>query len=138
MSYSQHSKFIKLATGEYPFLEGDVRLEHPEIPESATWPNFPCPPTFAVVHWELPPEHNVETHTCFEQAPQLVDGVWRINWGIRPLTEAELEANRKEKEQEAAFLAQLQTSMAQQGSSEPVELKSEDFNVVIDLTPMNP
>jgi hypothetical protein len=91
MTYPQHSGFIKLATGEYPRFEGDIRREHPEISDDQTWPNFPCPDTYAVVPWEAPPEHNLDTHCAVELPPVLVDGQWKMQWLVRPYTQEELD-----------------------------------------------
>ena len=73
--------YIKLSTLEYYRHEGDIRLEHPEIPEDATYPNFPCPPTYAPVTILECPEYNPETQRVELLPPQCIDGVWTAGWG---------------------------------------------------------
>ncbi len=141
MSYPQQSAFIKLSTGEYPKYEGDIRREHPEIPETATWPNFPCPSTYAVVHWESSPEHNFETHTAYELPPKNVDGVWRVQWAVRPFTEQELADMQTQRQQEQELLHEITNLNSQTNSNSEVgeiKLASENADIVIDLTTLNP
>lgn len=89
------TSYIKLATLEYPMYEGDIRLEHPEILESETFPNFPCPPTFAPVTVLPQPPYDFETHHVDLLPPQLIDGVWTVTWSEpRFLTDEELESIR--------------------------------------------
>lgn len=139
MSYHQLSAFIKLSTGEYPRFEGDIRLEHPEIPEEATWPNFPCPNTYAVVPWEFPPEHNPDTHCAEQLSPVLVDGQWKIQWKVRERTQEELD-------KEAALIAEFnarQEALAQSMANAPAiegdsTLEPIPFNLETTVTPFNP
>jgi hypothetical protein len=78
------SAYINLLTGAYPRHEGDIRLEHPEILESQTGDAFPCPDTYAKVHWADMPEYDPATQVCYETAPVLDDGVWKMSWHVRP------------------------------------------------------
>lgn len=87
------SAYIKLATLEYPRHEGDIRREHPEISEDQTWPNFPCPSTYALVE-ETPRPTFTDTQTAYEVAPVQVDGVWKQVWEVRELTAEELAARQ--------------------------------------------
>lgn len=129
MSYPQVSAFIKLATGEYPRREGDIRREHPEIPESATWPNFPCPDTFAVVPWEPAPEHDRATHCAIEKQPLLIDGQWKIQWEVRPYTQEELE--------QLAAMASI-NNRDFEAPSEGSAIPPVEEITVVDLTILNP
>jgi hypothetical protein len=94
------SAYIKLATLEYPRHEGDIRIEHPDIREDQTWPNFPCPDTYALVTPVQIPSYNEETQCAEELQPAQIDGVWTQQFLVRDLTAEELEAR-------AAWLAQL-------------------------------
>jgi hypothetical protein len=85
------SAYIKLATGEYPRFEGDIRLEYPEITEDQTWPNFPCPDTYAPVQWVDEPVVDPATQTYAEGPPELVDGTWYMTWVVRNWTQEELD-----------------------------------------------
>lgn len=78
--------YIKLSTFEYPLFEGDIRLEHPDIPESLTGDDFPCPPTYIRVYPSDPIEYDHMTQALYELDPQPIDGKWYIQWGIRELT----------------------------------------------------
>ena len=92
------TSYIKLSTLEYPLHEGDIRNEHPEIREDQTWPDFPCPPDFALVNWVDPPPHNPPLQYVFEGAPQLIDGKWYMTWQVGEHTQEEwdaIEANIK-------------------------------------------
>jgi hypothetical protein len=94
------SAYIKLSTLEYPRHEGDIRIEHPDIREDQTWPNFPCPDTYALVTPIQIPSYNEETQCAEEIAPVQIDGVWTQQFLVRDLTTEELEAR-------AAWIAQL-------------------------------
>lgn len=86
------STYIKLSTLEYPRHEGDIRLEHPEIREDQTWPNFPCPDTYALVEWIDPPTIDGTTQIVELQQPIQENGVWKMVWAVRDLTAEELQA----------------------------------------------
>ena len=85
------STYIKLLTLEYPRYEGDIRLEHPEIREDQTWPDFPCPDTYALVTPVEIPEFNHETQCVNEVAPAQIEGVWTQQFIVRNLTAEELQ-----------------------------------------------
>jgi hypothetical protein len=84
------SAYIKLSTLEYPRYEGDIRSEHPDITEDQTWPNFPCPDTYAVVTQTSMPVVGAG-QVCFETEPVQIDGVWTQTWGVRDLTQEEID-----------------------------------------------
>ena len=94
------SAYIKLSTLEYPRHEGDIRIEHPNIREDQTYPNFPCPNTYALVTPIQIPSYNDETQCVEELQPIQIEGVWTQQFLVRDLTAEELEAK-------AAWLAQL-------------------------------
>jgi hypothetical protein len=94
------SAYIKLSTLEYPRHEGDIRIEHPDIREDQTYPNFPCPDTYALVTPIQIPSYNEETQCAEEIAPIQIEGVWTQQFLVRDLTAEELEAK-------AAWIAQL-------------------------------
>jgi hypothetical protein len=63
--------YIKLSTGEYPFFQGDVRLEHPEIGDV-----FVCPETYAeVCDTEIIPVRG-ENENLVEDPPIKINGIW--------------------------------------------------------------
>jgi hypothetical protein len=83
--------YIKLSTLEYPRHEGDIRLEHPEIPESQTSPNFPCPPTYAPVKPTDPPAFDPTRQRAELVTPeQLPDGTWEARWRVAAIPESEV------------------------------------------------
>jgi hypothetical protein len=107
---------------EYPLHEGDIRNEHPEIREDQTWPNFPCPPTYALVEWVDPPLVDPPLEYCYEGNPELVDNKWRMNWQIGKFTQEEwdniLAENDKIKEslKQQQAIANTSEDLAKPGS----------------------
>ena len=85
--------FIKLATLEYPRHEGDIRAEHPEILESQTGETFPCPDTYAPVHYVDQPDFDEMLEYCVEAAPIQTDGKWYVNWSVTKIPDSVLGAN---------------------------------------------
>ena len=78
--------YIKLATGEYPRYEGDIRNEHPEIGAE-----FKCPDTYAWVEWVDPPVIRPREDVREETAPEFVDGKWQRAWTKKTLLGKERE-----------------------------------------------
>ena len=79
------SAYIKLSTSEYPRYEGDIRLDYPDMGE-----DFVCPDTYAVVNWVDRP--SIESNQIsYELAPESIDGNWHIVWGVRNLTQEEID-----------------------------------------------
>jgi len=73
---------------QYPFHEGDIRLEHPEIPESQTGPTFPCPDDYAIVEQVDSPVYDETQYSCTQSIPiQDENGKWKMNWVLVELTE---------------------------------------------------
>jgi len=102
--------YIKLSTMQYPLYEGDIRLEHPEIREDQTYPNFPCPDTFALVEVDPMPEFDAETHTAKPLSPENINGKWVVKWS--PVRE--LSASQKQTRENLRI---LQTAERIQNSS---------------------
>lgn len=90
--------YIKLETGAYPLFEGDIRLEHPEITEDQTYPNFPCPPTYAMVEPLPLPEYDPETQTLVSGVPEIVDGKWVVQFTVRALTQEDFDNIQAQKD----------------------------------------
>jgi hypothetical protein len=82
--------YIKISTLEYPRYEGDIRVEHPEIQENQTHPNFPCPDTYALVEWVDMPTYDPATQIAYETTPVQVNGKWKMTWVIRDATASEI------------------------------------------------
>lgn len=99
------TSYIKLSTLEYPRHEGDIRLEHPEIPAGLSGTSFPCPETYALVQWVEPPEIDETVSVASEGRPELVDGVWRTTWNVRQFTQEELD--RAAERQRQAMLTSI-------------------------------
>ena len=78
--------YIKLATGEYPRHQGDVRLEYPNMGDE-----FELPETYAQVQRTDPPECDFVTQRAEETPPVLVNGVWVMQWRVRDATQQELD-----------------------------------------------
>lgn len=90
--------YIKLATMEYPRHEGDIRLEHPDIPEGLTGETFICPDTYAKVKEVEMPSPGLN-QAVYEVMPEQINGEWVQQFNIRELTKEELdfiEKTRKE------------------------------------------
>ena len=78
--------YIKLATGEYPTHQGDVRVEYPEMGDE-----FILPETYAFVRSTMPPEHDYVTQRPIEIYPVLLNGEWVMQWDIRDATQEEID-----------------------------------------------
>lgn len=83
------SAYIKLADLSYPWYEGDIRKEHPEITEDQTGPTFPCPDTYAQVEDVPWPTVNGPLEYAEQGPPALVNGVWRMTWVVGHRTQEE-------------------------------------------------
>jgi len=80
------SAYIKIATGEYFFYEGDIRLEYPNMGEE-----FICPPTYAPIKATPVPTFNdmLEGLVC---EPRFVDGEWVVVYQVVPLPQERIAA----------------------------------------------
>jgi hypothetical protein len=110
-------RYIKLSTLEYPLYEGDIRLEHPEITEDQTYPDFPIPDTYAVVNVPDTPDYDSSKQTIYQSAPEQVNGVWSVQWIIRDLTTEEL-----------ASMKAAQDFVAQRQAEQEARLKPKNKN----------
>ena len=97
--------YMRLSDMMFPLFEGDVRLAHPEIPESATGDNFPCPSTFVPVINAPVPEYDPDTHRLLCPSAKMVNNVWQVEWGVVPrnLTEEIRAAQEYQKMQELLY-----------------------------------
>lgn len=78
--------YIDTNTNTYPLYPGDVLLVAP------TWAlGDPLPTGWHSVEPTEPPVIS-EAQTYYEVAPLVVDGIYTQSWGIRDLTETELES----------------------------------------------
>ena len=84
--------FLKLSTMEYPRYEGDIRIEHPEIPDDQTGDNFPAVDDYAVVEQTPIPTYDPNTQYVTQTTPIQVDGTWQSVWEVVDLTADELAA----------------------------------------------
>lgn len=94
--------YMRVSDGEYPLYEGDVRLEHHEIDESATGDDFPCPPTFVKVEATDPPQYDMRTQYLTYAQPVREGQKWVMTWTVRSLSQETIrhraEANDKRRE----------------------------------------
>jgi len=74
--------YIKLSTLEFPRHEGDIRLEHPEIPENLTGDSFPCPNTYAKVIAEPFPIIDDTKQSYVYDVPKNENGTWTVGYVI--------------------------------------------------------
>jgi len=75
--------YIKLSTNEYPRHIGDIEIDDIGMED------------FAVVQWVDSPQYDTKVQTCYEGAPVQVDGIWRMTWIVRDLSQEEIDlANR--------------------------------------------
>jgi hypothetical protein len=92
--------YIKIATGEFPLHEGDIRLEYPEILESQTGETFPCPDTYAPLFYGVRPTYDERTQYLHLLAPsQRPNGMWKAEWEVRNLTAEQIEHSQKAEEE---------------------------------------
>lgn len=81
--------YVKLDTMEYSLHEGDIRIEHPEIPEALTGDDFPVPNGYARINVAVRPEVP-NTQYVVEGPLHEVDGEWYIDWIINDYTPEQL------------------------------------------------
>jgi hypothetical protein len=99
------TQYIKLSTLQYPLYEGDIRLEHPEIREDQTHPNFPCPNTFALVEVDPMPDFDPTTHHTKQLPPENINGTWKVRWtAVRELTDSEKQFRQRRRILDEAVL----------------------------------
>lgn len=82
--------YIDLDTGEFPLYQGDIRWQNPEIPETLTGDDFPCPPRYARVVLDPIPDYDAENERPERVVPPVFDGTqWRVSSVIVALTDEE-------------------------------------------------
>jgi len=86
------SAYVNINSLGFPFHEGDIRLLHPEIREDQTGDTFPCPPEFALVKENPPPEYDPTKQRLERSMPFNIDGVWQYTWTLIDLTPDEMTA----------------------------------------------
>ena len=105
--------YIHIDTKEYPLSELDIRERHPN-----TMFGMPFIPTehYAPVEPSDTPTYEPETHKPKEMEPVNIDGVWRQQWSIVPLSAEELQAAAAAKakvEREALEAARMRVTKRQ-------------------------
>lgn len=78
--------YLDKETGEYPLSIVDIYTAHPRTIAAEY---LEC---YALVERSEVPEHNADTHKPVEIDPIEIDGVWRQQWSVVPLTAEELQA----------------------------------------------
>lgn len=74
------SGYVKIATGEYYFYEGDIRLEHPDMGKE-----FVCPPEYVKVVGTPLPSYDDMVEEVIGEA-QLIDDKWAQVWQVVSLS----------------------------------------------------
>lgn len=85
------SGYVKIATGEYYFYEGDIRLEYPNMGKP-----FVCPPEYVKVKETPVPSYDDMIEDAVGRV-ELIDGEWTQVWQVVPLSPekiAKLQAQR--------------------------------------------
>ena len=73
------SAYIKLSTLAYPRHIGDIETDPAGTAD------------YAHVEWRDPPAFNETTERCHETSPVQENGVWRMVWVVRFLTQQEID-----------------------------------------------
>ncbi len=89
---------INKETGEYPLTVAQIQERHPIMfsPEHQE-----C---YALVEPSDAPAHDSDTHKPVEIEPVEIDGVWRQQWAVVPLSAEELAELQRQREEAAAAL----------------------------------
>lgn len=77
------AKYLNTATGQYPLHDGDIEVLVPG------WTPGDELPSHLVEVQEVNYPGETEDFITIEGAPVLVDGIYKMNWELRPMTEAE-------------------------------------------------
>jgi len=102
--------YIDKETGDYPLNISQIQERHPLTMMAHNLMRY------ALVERSEPPEHNADTHKPVEIDPIEIDGVWRQQWSVVPLTAEELQAVADAKaraEQEARDAARVRVTKRQ-------------------------
>ncbi|WP_082001563.1 hypothetical protein [Delftia sp. ZNC0008] len=102
--------YIDKETGDYPLNISQIQERHPLTMMAHNLMRY------ALVERSEPPEHNADTHKPVEIEPVEIDGVWRQQWSVVPLSAEELQAVAAAKakaEQEARDAARVRVTKRQ-------------------------
>lgn len=83
------STYIKLNDLSYPWHEGDIRIDHPEIPDHLTGDDFPVVSDYAKLEVAPIPDFDHENERCYQMQPVNQNGTWFMAWGVRAATQKE-------------------------------------------------
>lgn len=83
--------YLKLATMEYALHEGDIRIEHPDLPIELTGDTFVPPEGYVLVTITPQPEITDDQYLT-EDTPVEIDGEWRNVWVINDMTPEQIAA----------------------------------------------
>lgn len=98
--------YIRLNDNKFPLFEGDIRLEHPDIPPELTGEAFPCPDTFAPVNYTDKPEIISTTEKIVCQEAELINGQWQTKWEIIPISQQQLDFQKNIEERQKLLVIQ--------------------------------
>lgn len=102
--------YIDKETGDYPLNISQIQERHPLTMMAHNLMRY------ALVERSEPPEHNADTHKPVEIEPVEIDGVWRQQWSVVPLSAEELQAvaaTKAKAEQEARDAARVRVTKRQ-------------------------
>ena len=90
--------YINIETGDYPLSVAEIQGLHPltMMPQ-----HLEC---YAPVEPTDTPAYEADTHKPVEIDPVEIEGVWRQQWSVVPLTEEELAELQRQREEAAAAL----------------------------------
>ncbi len=90
--------YINTETGQYPLSVAQIQQLHPLTMMAH---NLEC---YALVEPSDTPPHDADTHKPVEVDPVQVEGVWRQQWSVVPLSAEELAELQRQREEAAAAL----------------------------------
>lgn len=93
--------YIHIETAEYPLSILDIQSQHPNTIFGTP---FIPPEGYALVEPADTPAYEADTQKPVEGGPIEIDGVWRQQWSVVPLTEEELAELQRQREEAAAAL----------------------------------
>jgi hypothetical protein len=93
--------YIHIETAEYPLSVLDIQSRHPNTIFGTP---FIPPEGYALVEPADTPAYDADTQKPVEGEPVEIDGVWRQQWAVVPLTEDELAELQRQREEAAAAL----------------------------------
>ena len=93
--------YIHIETAEYPLSVLGIQGRHPNTIFGTP---FIPPEGYALVEPTDTPAYGADTHKPVEVEPVQVDGVWRQQWSVVPLSEEELAELQRQRDEAAAAL----------------------------------